>query len=144
MLQPKIAFLGHVLVFSEDEEMQALLESARDIIVNRRPTIHYQQGSGKEGVTPGYHAKMRLRSLVHHLPAHFIRYTNFFRYSLMSSHNKFNFRKHSFNAVFSLLDCFFCPVEFQQTNMSQFGRKQYIRRFTSHSAARNSVLCDIH
>ena len=42
MLQPRIAFLGPVLVFPEDEEMQALLESAKDIIANRRPIIHYQ------------------------------------------------------------------------------------------------------
>lgn len=42
MLQPRIAFLGPVLVFPEDEEMRALLKSAKDIITNRRPIIHYK------------------------------------------------------------------------------------------------------
>ena len=42
MLQPRIDFLGRVLVFPEDEEMQALFESARDILSNRRPIINYQ------------------------------------------------------------------------------------------------------
>ncbi|MEA3332652.1 MAG: butyrate kinase [Pseudomonadota bacterium] len=42
MLEPRIAFLGRILVFPEDEEMQALFESAGDIINNRRPIIEYQ------------------------------------------------------------------------------------------------------
>ena len=42
MLEPRVAFLGSILVFPEDEEMQALFESARDIIANRRPIIKYQ------------------------------------------------------------------------------------------------------
>ncbi len=42
MLQPRIAFLGPVLVFPQDEEMQALFESARDILANRRPIVEYQ------------------------------------------------------------------------------------------------------
>jgi len=41
ILQPRIAFLGHILVFPEDIEMQALLQGGRDIIMNRRPIIHY-------------------------------------------------------------------------------------------------------
>ncbi len=42
LLHPKIDFLGRVLVFPEDEETQALFESARDILANRRPIIDYQ------------------------------------------------------------------------------------------------------
>ncbi len=42
LLEPRIAFLGTILVFPEDEEMQALFASARDILANRRPIIEYQ------------------------------------------------------------------------------------------------------
>ena len=42
LLEPRIAFLGTILVFPEDEEMQALFASARDILNNRRPIIDYQ------------------------------------------------------------------------------------------------------
>jgi len=42
LLEPRIAFLGRVLVFPKDEEMQALFESARDILANRRSIIEYQ------------------------------------------------------------------------------------------------------
>ncbi len=42
MLEPRIAFLGSIIVFPEDEEMQTLFESARDILNNRRPIIEYQ------------------------------------------------------------------------------------------------------
>ena len=42
MLEPRIAFLGRLLVFPKDEEMQALFESAGDILNNRRPIIEYQ------------------------------------------------------------------------------------------------------
>ena len=43
MLEPRIDFLGRILVFSEDVEMRALFESAKDILTNRRPIIEYQQ-----------------------------------------------------------------------------------------------------
>ncbi len=42
LLQPRITFLGPVLVFPEDEEMWALLKSGKDIITNSQPIIHYQ------------------------------------------------------------------------------------------------------
>ena len=42
ILESRIAFLGRLLVFPEDEEMQALFESAGDILNNRRPIIEYQ------------------------------------------------------------------------------------------------------
>ena len=41
LLEPRIAFLGTILVFPEDEEVQALFASARDILANRRPIIEY-------------------------------------------------------------------------------------------------------
>ncbi len=41
MLEPRVAFIGQILVFPDDEEMRALCESARDILANRRPIINY-------------------------------------------------------------------------------------------------------
>ena len=42
LLQPRVEFLGDILVFPEDEEMQALFSSAKDILTNRREIIDYQ------------------------------------------------------------------------------------------------------